>query len=279
MAMDLQSLIQAAQAAGIGGAPGGASPGMIDPDQNPAMNQATGRMMPPPGVMPPPPGGNPMLMAIQAAMQGGGGSGYMPPVSGGSPTTLSGPAAMMLPNNINSPDGRGMAMGTSGQAGPGSDSDWYAMHEANQGVRGNLPINPTNDYSGYGDEMSPMPDPRQTPKGAIGQKRMGDYNNRASVDQALDDEAATQEAGDRAADFDMRSGQQGIGRYLNRKNTGMRSSGGKVSDEEEIADIQNKMGGVNGPNAKKLNDATGSRTGRGRQLSDDKYDRDELDND
>jgi hypothetical protein len=189
MAISIDQLTQMAQAAGLRG---GASPGMVDPDQNPAMNQATGRMMPPPGAMPPAPGGNPMMAAVQAAMQGGGGNSYMPPVSGSDPTALSGPARMMLPDNINNPDDRGMALGVSGRTGPGGDSEWYAMHEANQGVRGNLPVRPTNDYSGYGDEMNPMPEPRQTPKGRT-------------------------------------------------------SSGGPVSDEEELADIQNKMGGATGP--------------------------------
>lgn len=190
--MDIQALIRAAQAAGVGGPPGGAAPGMIDPDQNPAMNQATGRMMPPPTMMPPAPGpaGNPMLMAIQAAMQGGGGGGYMPPVGD-------------KPNDYFGPDQPGqqppMSFGVA--RGPVTDQDYYNVHDANQSVRGNLPVRPTNDYSGYGDDMDSMPDPRQTPPGKRQAKRS--------------------------------------------------SSGGPQSDEEEIADIQNKMGGVQGPDKKR----------------------------
>jgi len=54
--------------------------------------------------------------------------------------------------------------GGGGMTGPATDADLYATQEANQSVRGDLPPIPdTGGYTGYGEEMEPMPDPRQTP--------------------------------------------------------------------------------------------------------------------
>ena len=73
--------------------------------------------------------------------------------------------------------------------GPATDSDLYETAEANQSVRGNLPIlADIGGYTGYGEEMTPMEDIRQTPmpeqekSEADEQEEAGDYVNRESAD-------------------------------------------------------------------------------------------------
>jgi len=55
-------------------------------------------------------------------------------------------------------------VGRGGASGPSTDQDLYNAQEANQGVRGNLPVRPdTGGYTGYGEEMDSQQDIRQTP--------------------------------------------------------------------------------------------------------------------
>jgi hypothetical protein len=113
-------------------------------------------------------------MQLKALMGGGGGAPMMPQAP--QPGPAGGPMLAALLDRMGSAQagepyatqnrggGRPYNAGADNFGrGPATDSDYYDVHEANQSVRGNLPPEETNDYSGYGDEMKPMDEPRQTP--------------------------------------------------------------------------------------------------------------------
>jgi hypothetical protein len=113
-------------------------------------------------------GGDPRQVGAQLAMQGmqGGGGGINRP-SG----AMTGPRGQEVIRGGNAPlnpyarDTGELAAGPQGgRSSPASDGELYELGEANQGVRGNLPLlREDGDMTGYGDEMETMPDPRQTP--------------------------------------------------------------------------------------------------------------------
>jgi len=187
--MDIQSLIAAAQAAGGGGAP--AAPAAGDPMQ---MLQALLKS----GVNPAGQGGgaSPMLNALATAQAG---SPRAPAIPGGG-----------VPENM------GM-MGA--EAKLGGDSDYYDINEANQGVRGDLPVQYSPDYTGFSDDMMPMDETRQTPMPSD----QSDPTYRPNI-------------GAPGA-----PGQANMGAYLN-ANRPAPPHGGAMTTEEELEDVSNKMG-------------------------------------
>jgi hypothetical protein len=128
---------------------------------------------------------------LMALLQGGGGGGGAPIPSGMSmPTGGGGAMAQALQQKLaqlmQDPVARaGMQAHMQGQdpraaaarvgipsgpmpnitgRGPSTDQELYDSSTANQDIRGNLPIEYKGpDYTGFSEEVEPMPDPRQTP--------------------------------------------------------------------------------------------------------------------
>lgn len=138
------------------------------------------------------------LAALQALLGGANGSGMPPPQGGGNSPMLQAlataqagdPRAMAIPGS-GVPENRG-AIGT-GDIGPATDQDLSEVSQANQDVRGDLPkIYSPGDYTGYSDDMNPMPEDRQTPgpRGISGQENMGGYLNANKSGTSTEDELA-----------------------------------------------------------------------------------------
>jgi hypothetical protein len=152
-----------------GGAPPQMPPGGGDPRMAQAMQMKLQQLMQDPvaraGMQAHMQGGDPRMAGAQLAMQGGGGGINRPSVA------MQGPRGQEVirggdaPLNPYARDAGDMATGPQGgRSSPATDQDLYEVQEANQGVRGNLPPVPDEmGMTGYGEEMSPMKDPRQTP--------------------------------------------------------------------------------------------------------------------
>jgi len=167
--------------AGGGGAPAPAAPAMPQPGGAP-------------GGVPP----QAMLMKLQQLMQD--------PVARQGMMQHAAQTGM-IPGGGGGPDAQALAGAAMGRGGPATDADLYAVQEANQGVRGNLPVmGDVGGYTGYGEEMTPMPERRQTPmpmRPGDQQEAEGDYVGREAADQQ---EAEGDYVGRESADQQEREG-------------------------------------------------------------------------
>lgn len=177
---DLQSLIQAFQALGIGaGSVGSPTTGAV-----PAV-PAGGGSDPKAQLMQ-------LLNGTSTPAPTGGSGGMAQAITQSMGSDPRSRFAAQMPNDAGSVPVRGGSNYNTGaepmgMAGPATDGDLLAMADANQNVRGRLrKQNMTGDMTGFSDDVAPIDDIRQTPKPMSTEDELADVQKRMGSDPSDD---------------------------------------------------------------------------------------------